>query len=220
MATPRSWLPRSWLRRNRLALVALPFLLALAMAANGQRVVDYWWPSEAHVRVAPGAGGYVRLSARVKDANGPATSTFRVRYVGARTVTTVPPEFDGDLPPELDIPSGVRVWQVTLHFEAPPDDVIGDCEVTVLDSADRDYRLGLSYVSKDAVDGGYPCVPADDPGPQYAFEKGPVVPDSGLDDDDDPRPPSYDYAVYVVMPKDRRPDRVRVSLKLPKYAEF
>lgn len=211
---------RTWLRTNRRALVALPFLLVLAFAANAQRALDYWWPSEPRYAAAVDDAGYARLVDSVIDANGSQERRIEVRVVDTAEVSATE-DYQGDDPRPVTVPGDLRLWRITLHVKSDPATSLGGCQIQVLDAADRQYDPGTAIVDDSAASGqGFACVPADDPGPQLALSPGPVEPDSGLDSDDDARPPEYDKYVYVVMPADREPDRVRVWFELPDYAEL
>ena len=98
--------PPSWWRRNRVALVALLPMLALALAASSFRYVSIYRPTTFVAgQVATGSTG--RFLAPVPGAEPPTT-----RDVSITLVSATPHASSGD----LSAAKGTRLWEVELEF--------------------------------------------------------------------------------------------------------
>jgi hypothetical protein len=195
---------RAWLRRNRWGLVALPVAAALAVAANSQRLHDYWWSTDLRNAGATGdEGEWVTWTDSFSDAAGPGTRTFRVKVSNA--------ESPGDVDvSELELPSDLTVWQITMDFEAAPDQVLFGCRLALLDDDGNryDYRL-LRGVADDL----WPCVPADHPGPSTSISAGePRTVAPGEE-----RPPTWTTRPVVMVPRTAKITQVLLWWEQPDY---
>jgi hypothetical protein len=112
----------SWLRRNRWGLLALPVTAALAVGANAQRLQDYWWDKDLRLAGATGSQGeWVEWSDSFSDAAGDGTRTFRVKVTGSESIDAAGPSAESA---DLELPSDLTGWRVTMDFEAAPDQVL------------------------------------------------------------------------------------------------
>jgi hypothetical protein len=156
----------SWLRRNRWGLLALPVTAALAVGANAQRLHDYWWDQDLRLAGATGSRGqWVEWSDSFTDAAGDGTRTFRVKVTGSGPVDAASAESA-----DLELPSDLTGWRVTMDFEAAPDQVLFGCRLALVD--DRGNRYLFRPIVNSLMQGMHPCVPDDNPGPQPSISAG------------------------------------------------
>lgn len=200
-------------RRAVLTVAAVPFALALALGASSERLVDRWWPTFPHERLAASADGSVTLRDTVEDPKGRHPRVVTMRYVSIQQVTTFQDE-PGDDEQPVRLPSGQVMWRLVLHYAADPDTIVGSCVVQVRDEHGREYAPGVG----DAVEDAFvftSCTPVGAPGPMAALSKDevPKAPDP-------PRPAEYDRWYHVIMPAGVEPHDVRVWFDTPRYAEF
>ena len=180
---------KSWLRRNRWVLVALPVAAALAVAANAQRLHDYWWDRDLRHAVATGSRDeWVTWTGPFSDATGSGTRSFRVK------VTSTESPGRGDVA-KLKLPSDLTGFRVTMDFEAAPDQVLFGCRLALLDADGNRYlyRPMVNNLTQDI----WPCVPQDHPGPAPSISAG--EPRTALPGED--RPPSWTTQPVVVVPR-------------------
>lgn len=197
----------TFIRSQSRALLALPLLLALAVAASGQRVVDLWWPYTMHAEVALDAGGTAHFETTVEtQSNGRVPLRLSVRHVSTEPVQTV--RLSGD--EEVPVPAGFDAWRVRVHVEADPAAILGACQVLLRDTEGREYIAGTRPLEGGALDLAS-CQPPDAENP------------SGLDMDADRtsnRPPAYDRDAVFLLPEGAVPVEVRVSPDLHLYGAW
>lgn len=196
----------TFLRRNARSLVALPFLLVLAVAASGQRMVDLWWPSGMHSEVAADPSGTARFDTVADVQTGPQRQRIAVRFVAAEPTDRMP-MLDGS---EVAVPEGFRAVRVRVHVETDPENVIGACQVLLRDDAGATYAAGTALFDGGVSDVGS-CQPRDVENPS-GFAVDATKPST--------RPPAYDRDVVFVLPRDARPTTVRVSPDLFHYTDW
>jgi hypothetical protein len=197
----------SWLRRNRWGLLALPLTAALAVGANAQRLHDYWWDQDLRLAGATGSQGeWVQWSDSFSDAAGDGTRTFRVRVTGSESIDAASAESA-----DLELPSDLTGWRVTLEFEAAPDQVLFGCRLALVD--DNGNRYLFRAIVNNLMQDMHPCVPDDNPGPQPSITAGeprPVV--YGGE-----RPRQWTTRPVVVVPRTAKITEVLLWWEQPDY---
>lgn len=197
---------RAFLRSQRTALVVLPLLLVLAVAASAQRMVDLWWPFGMNDRVAVGDDGTARFETSVEVQRGRVPLRVAVRHVSTEPSDTVTLSGDEEVP----VPPGFDAWRVRVHVTADRAAVLSACQVLLRDTAGREYAAGTRPLADGALDLAS-CQPSDIENP------------SGLDMDADRstnRPPEYDRDAVFLVPEGTTPAVVRVSPDLHHYADW
>ncbi|WP_377641397.1 hypothetical protein [Oryzobacter terrae] len=199
---------RAFLRGQRVALLALPVLLVLAVLASGQRVVELWWPYEMLERVALDGRGTAHFSTTTETQSaGMVPVELSVRHVETRPADAV--ELLGG--EQVPVPPGLDAWRVRVHVEAAPTTVLTTCQVLLRDTRGREYASGTT-----ALAGGVADLASCQPG-------GDVVNPTVFDMDADresTRPPQYDRDAVFLLPEGAVPEVVRVSPDLHLYADW
>lgn len=183
-----------WWRRNRWALAALPVVLALTVAAAGDRVRTLWWEQGLHRPTTVAPGDTVDFHQRVYAGAAGGTAAVDVR-VGLDAVRDV-----RDVPEDLELPPGTRAVQVDLTLAADPDVVLVGCHLAVRDADGTryDYAGGIAGGGQPVV----PCVPEDATGPWPSLGE---KLDEELSDPTGeaiPRPATWTVSPLVVVPED------------------
>lgn len=195
-----------FLRRNARPLLAIPVLLALAVAASGQRMVDLWWPSGLHDRVDLDARGMAAFDTVADLQTGPRRQHVEVRLVEVAATDRMPMQ-DGS---DVAVPPGFHALRVRVHVETDPETVLSTCQVLLRDDAGATYPAGTAV-----FDGGTndlaSCQPTDVENPS-GFEVDAAKRST--------RPPAYDRDAVFVLPEGVRPVTVRVSPDLFRYADW
>lgn len=207
MSPPPLQQDRTWWRRNHWGLIALPLLLALALAAGSSRVHDYWWLRGFHDRVQV-TDGVASLVDEYDDGHlqYPIEARYSLSSFDPADITLI----DGD-----PLPPGVRAWQVRLHVEADPDMSLSGCQVALVDSEGNQFGKQDSGL---LISSGFDdCVPSDRPGPQPEF--GSTAPPK-LGEGQEPRPAEYDTSSVFVLPEESDPAAIRLWYFLPTYVEL
>ena len=194
----------TWWRRNRWALLALPFLLVLAVAASSYRVITTWQPWQLTDPVEAGPGQPARLVDEGIDLDG---STYPIDVLlssGTLRQATRATDSYGDVQELPEIP-GTVVWRVELAVSADPETKLTGCRLRLVDEKGREttyssVRPGISLPSD-------PCVPRLDV-------------DIFADEDEPPppRPESYTRPIYFRTTDDFVPVRMDVYWDTPTYA--
>jgi hypothetical protein len=196
---------RSWLRRNRWGLLALPVTAVLAVGANAQRLQDYWWDKDLRHAAATGRQSeWVSWSDSFTDATGAATRSFRVKV--ASTESTGPVDLK-----ELELPSELTGWRITMDFDAAPDQVLFGCRLALLD--DKGNRYYYRAIVNDLTQDIWPCVPGDHPGPRPSITAG--EPRTVMPGEE--RPPRWTTQPVVVVPRDAHITQVLLWWEEPDY---
>ncbi|MBK8732992.1 MAG: hypothetical protein IPL93_09040 [Actinomycetales bacterium] len=199
--------PPSWWRRNRVALVALLPMLALALAASSFRYVSIYRPTTFVAgQVATGSTG--RFLAPVPGAEPPTT-----RDVSITLVSATPHASSGD----LSAAKGTRLWEVELEFAADPGVPLTGCTIELLDVAGQVYGTAggkpVPATGRDRT--AYPgCVPDATPGPELDLD-GRVIPATGRQ-----RPASWPVLAVIAIPTSGTPVAVRIHWGPPDYAQL
>ncbi|MFT4263524.1 MAG: hypothetical protein QM572_09095 [Nocardioides sp.] len=206
---------RKWLRRNRWGLVALPAAAALLVAANGQRIQDWWWDAELHYASATGEQGeWVHYAEDFEDAAGKGTRELDFRITGLERVTS----YTNRLGTTTRITDDVYdAWRVTFEGRADPDTVLTGCSLalTEADGTRYAYLADADGVDQDLL---YPCLPFEDYGPSESIVAGAGRQLDGGDPDADPRDPSWTVEPLVFVPKGTRITGVMLWWRPPHYA--
>jgi hypothetical protein len=175
----------AWFRRNWWALLALVPVFVATFAFQIPEMYASYWKSEPREPVsAPGGTGGT------------------VTYAGARMrLASLAPVTDlttHDRQP-FQPPSGTRVWQATIEFEAAGADAIGGCSLYLEDDQGRTYESNPSELSSARV--GYASCLRDIP----------ATPS-----------PTFQTVAYFVLPASARATAVRITIvtQLPRYARL
>lgn len=201
---------RGWWRRNRYGLFALPVVFALAVAANGIRLDDYWWDTGLRSATSGSQGEFVSYQQEYRDALGQTSRTLKVRVDGVREVAELPKEYGDPIP----VPTGMRALQVDLSFEADPQQSVYGCQLALRDTQDTRYEFtaNLATLSQDHPS---PCHSLDHPGPKppvFAGEARGTRPG-------EERPSTWTTAPIVFVPKDATITQVLMWWEKPEYLQ-
>jgi hypothetical protein len=179
-----------WLRRNRWGLLALPATVVLAAGANAQRVQDFWWKNDLrHAAATAVPGEWVTWTDDFDDSAGRGTRSLRVKLTAAGPVAG---------PADVGLPSDLTPWQVTMHFEAAPDQVLYGCLLALRDAGGNRYEYRSTADSLGQDD--WPCLPGQRVGPRPALTPGrPRAATPGED-----RPPDWTTRPVVLVPRSAR----------------
>lgn len=196
----------SWWRRNRLWLLLIVPLLALAFAASSFRLVTLYLPWEWSRPISADDSIGV-LQQRYVELDG----VRRDREVQVEVLSVLSYETLGG----LQAVDGATLWRVWLELTAEPEQFLSGCEVELADADGNryDFRSGL-----EAAGGGYhltpfliSCVPQDAPGPTVEPLSGEVVP-SEIE-----RPGTWREEVFIAVPEGVEPTAVRIGWHTPEY---
>lgn len=197
----------TWWRRNRWALLALPFALLLAAAAAGDRIGAFWWQSGLHQGVRAGVGETLDYRFTRDDADGEHPVEVGIAVESVVETTT------GWRDEQLTLPPGAKALRVTLRFTADPRAVLRDCTIALraADGTRYDYTADMGG----AFQPYWPCVPPEAPGPGAVVLAGLAATDEG-----DPRPETYTVEPVILVPADADPAAVLIWWGYPRYAEL
>lgn len=199
---------RSWWRRNRLAVLAIPVVLVLAVAANGLRLERFWWNTEFRSATAGQQGEFVTFHQDYTDYLGSTSRTLKVRLEGVTEVAEVTKTYGGAQP----IPDGVRALRVDLSFEADPEQSVSGCWLGLVDDEGTMYEFDEGFLDI-AQDEPFACHELARPGPRVPTFKGQtreVTPG-------EERPASWQMHPVVLVPEDAEITEVRLWWELPQY---
>lgn len=199
----------TWWRRNRWALLALPFLIALTVAVGSYRILTIWNPWNPTDPLPAAVGESVTLVDDLEDAGDGYSVEVSLTAGPAHQVTTTQDTYGEQV--ELPEIPGTVVWQVDLHVDADPSQILGGCRLRLIAEDGRETfyspaRPGPS-LPLDA------CVPPEAPGPQadigITFEEEEPPP---------PRPQTYTRPILFRTADDFVPARLDVMWATPTYA--
>lgn len=194
-------------------LVALPFIIALAILASSQRMLNahLQWQLTSPVRAVDGTAHLVQDYTR-----------FGVTYSMEVTmtvldVTTTTQVVEGFQ--TLEGPPGGVLWQIEAEFAAPPEEVLSFCEGAIVSDgvSYSPHAAKLDATTKENIltsGNTLPCTPAETPGPQYEFF-GP-----GIEPAETPRPPRWRSSFSFALPAGVQPEELRVWWHRPVYLSF
>lgn len=202
---------RGWWRRNRWALLALPFAAALALVLGAYRVHTFWWTTHLTEATHAPAGDTATLTDTFEDAQGAHTRTVTMGAGPAEVVTTYPGHSGEPLP--VDEVPGTQVWRFELHVEAAPDQVLSACQMELVDDRGRTFQVRHSEIGWELPQDL--CVPDGLTGPEY--DLGELWADLEEDEDRPPRPESYSVPIYVRLTDGAAPAQAKVYWAVPKY---
>lgn len=200
----------TWWRRNRWALLALPFVLALALAVSGYRILTIWNPWHLTDPVEGEAGQTVHLVQDVVDGGDGFTVDVELTAGPARQVTTVRDD-TGEEKPVLMTPADSVMWQIDLDVQADPTTVLRQCTLRLVDAQGRE--TANLFAVPGITSALSPCVPQATPGPDLDIGLG-----LDLDDGGPERPENYTMPLVFITSEDFVPARLDVSWATPRYA--
>jgi hypothetical protein len=188
--------------------VALPFVLAAALAASSYLVEDRWWLERPRVAVVADQGEWAELMDTRYDRRGDVPIELRARLVGLDDAV----EAFGGSGDGLALPAGTRGVAVALELTADADVPLTGCQLSLIGADGTHYAYQSSTPS--ITQATSPCVPPDAPGPGLdLFE--------GLDTSDgERRPDLWSVSPVVVVPTDVDVVEVRLTWGPPRYLVF
>ena len=196
--------PPGWWRRNRIALLLLPVLAALAALSASFVMLTLYLPWEYHRAHVSTDGSPVHLQQSYVDGDRVVSVDVTVRIVDVRTAAT-----EGD----VTAAPGSRLWVVYFGLQAPADSVLEICQVTLVDAAGRVYGTNGGTTTTGAPTFGVTtCVPEGATGPRIGFP--------GMPDDSTPRPESWGHQAVIAVPEDVQPVAARIGWHQPDYVEL
>lgn len=202
-------------RPSRWWIAGVPLAIASMLASSAFRVHDQWYiAGQHHATAKVDQGEWARTTLSYKDAHGPATRTFDVRFGGwGETTPDVEKRLgSGD---RSTLPEGMVAREVKLDFRAAPDQTMRNCILTLVDDQGRVFRLGDLVGPLGELD---VCVPKDTPGPEFAYTEGQKRGETP--EGDDPRPAEWMVTPAIVTPKDATFVELRVSYEDPDYVSI
>lgn len=187
----------SWWRRNRWALLALPFVLALVAVSGASRLVNFWWPSQLGEPVAATVGEPVAFTAQTWDEQGARTSIDLSVLVGPTVEAVDWTDADGMLQ-RVPYVEGTRVWRTDVTFTAPPQQDPTVCFAEVVDTRGRT----TTYTTTAVGASGLPLSPCS---PPFSLS------------DEGPRQETWTVPVLVRLTADVEPRELRIWWQPPEH---
>ncbi len=187
----------TWWRRNRWALLALPFVLALVAVSGASRLVNFWWPSQLREPVVASVDEPVAFTAQTWDDAGEETSIDLTVSVGPTTQTQDFTDGDGMLQ-TVPYVEGTTVWQTEVTFTAPPEQDPTLCYAEVVDTQGRTTTYATSALGAT----GLPLSPC---APLFSLSQ------------EGPRDESWTVPVLVRLTSDVQPAELRIWWQPPDY---
>lgn len=206
---------RTWWRRNRWALIALPFVMVGALAASSSLVKPWWYEKGFHAGTVS-TTDTVTFSDPYDDGFLRYDREFTAKLTGVASFTRRELAGDPPIPGAVSMPAGTRAWGVGLEFTADPDIVLTGCSVGVVGDDGRLYVLGRYLDAAQPVTNIQECVPDDTPGPAVTFGETEVT----SPDPEHARPGTWKKYVFGVLPRGVEPRAVRIWWMPPRYAEI
>ncbi|HSO64573.1 MAG TPA: hypothetical protein VLQ78_05670 [Ornithinibacter sp.] len=212
--TPDTTEPEPPRRPSRWWIAAVPFAIALMLAASGYRVQVFWFEEGQHRPIASAdAGEWAAATGTYTDAHGETSRTYAVRFAGLGGESTA---YEDSLGTEVVLAEGMVARTVDLEFEAAPDQALTSCTLTLVDDRGRRYSLGGG--TSPLGDPVHGCVPADTPGPRLAVLSGDER--GATPEGTDPRPGRWTTSPAIAVPKGARLVELRVSFEDPDYVSL
>lgn len=201
-------------RPSRWWILAIPFAVALMLAASGYRVSDFWFYNGQHrVLASADAGGWARATETYTDVFGDTTRTYAVRLAGLGEESST---FVNGRDEPITLTDGMVARTVELEFEAEPDQALTSCTISLIDDEGRRFDNGGN--TSEVANETYACVPEETPGPSVAVLDTDVR--GATPDDTQPRPTRWTTSPQVVVPRDATIVEVRVSFQYPGYVRL
>ena len=201
----------TWWRRERLALVLLPIAIVTAFVASSSRVDDYWWSRGFHQEADRTAAGVATIDDEYDDGTLRYDIKAKIALESARPITSVK---GSDRP--VGSPTGTRVWEVRLRWDADPQVPLVGCKIALYSSSGAQYLASSLGFDPNGITPIQDCVPDETTGPKPTLDgTEPEQPEGEA-----ARPQTYSTRVYVVVPNDVEPTAVRIWWFLPRYAEL
>ena len=197
----------SWWRSNRLWLLAMPVLLALALLASTQRLVSVYLPWD-QTRPLSATDNMVHYRQRYKQIDEWFERDVRVRLVAMTAVD----EFGS-----VRAADGAQLWRVDLELRADPDQVLDLCTVElVADGTHYGNMAGQVAINEQELPAvpNASCDPPDAPGPHFEPYSTTIIPPES------PRPDKWQRAFAFAVPKGVTPTEFRLWWNTPEYAVF
>lgn len=188
----------TWWHRNRWALLALPFVLALVAVAGASRLVNFWWPGQLREPVPAAVGQPLRYTVNPADGGEASDATL---VVGPTTEAQFVTDADG-MAQRVPYVEGTRVWATDLTITAPVEDDLSLCYARVVDSRGRTSSYNSSTLEAQGVP-FTPCSP-----PRSTDE---------LFDDAWVRDETYTVPVLFRLAADAEPVELRLYWDEPEY---
>lgn len=206
---------RGWWGRNRLALLAIPILLALVVAANGSRLERYWWNTDLRSATTGQQGEFIRFQQDFTDAVGDTSRTLEIRLDDLTDLDEIPSAYGAPAP----IPDGLRGVRVDLSFKADPDQPLQGCWLGLVDEDGTRYEFDTTFADTSQTE-SFPCYEFGKPGPRTPFMPG----DKRVTNPGEERPAAWQTHPIVFVPEDVRitemvmwwyglPEHVRVQVR-------
>ncbi|MGD8149962.1 hypothetical protein [Ornithinimicrobium sp. Y1694] len=195
----------TWWRRNRWALLALPFVLVLAAVAGSYRIWAMWNPLHLTDPTEAAVGQEVRLVTALEDETGPYAVDVTLSAGPVEVVTDYVDGY-GERQPFPEV-ANTRVWRTELTVAAEPGSPLSACQARFTDGEGREttYASGPNLGAPSL--GPDPCRP---PAPEGGEPWELPAPDE--------RPATWTVPVYVRLVQDAVPQRVDVWFATPRYA--
>jgi hypothetical protein len=195
-----------WLRRNRWALISLVLLIPLAVLASSFRMINVYLPWTYHARHAS-SDGRVHLQQTYNGNERDITIDVTASLFAVDHGTTFG---------KISAVPGSTLWKVSVSLYAEPDVILNGCSVWLVDGQEREYGTEggkTAEYSSDLQDRAA-CVPKNAPGPKYDYFSNAITPSEVT------RPPSWCFDVYIAVPSDVKPTKVRLGWHEPDYVEL
>lgn len=199
---------RTWLRANRWWLLALPFAIAVMLAASSYRVNTFWWENGFHDETGRSEPGKpIKVVNHFEDSVGETTRTFSVTFTGLSEVDEIPIQYDAP----IKTPDGMTAYKVHLDFEADPQQDMNYCTVSLIDVDDNHYVLPSSGGPTGAINF---CVPLDTPGPTTPLLK---EDKRGQTEFTEPRPRKWSVEPIVLAKEGAKLTEARIAFSWPEF---
>lgn len=200
--------PTSWWRRNRYGVLALPVVIALAVAANGIRLDDWWWSADLRSATTGQQGEPVDFHQEYDDAVGATTRSLSVRLDDVVELDAVPQSFGDPVP----VPEGLRALRVDLSFEADPDQSVYGCRLALRDADGQRYEYSSNIDTIRQAEPS-PCHSLEQPGPKPPIFEGQT---RGVVAGEE-RPPTWRTQPVVLVPAEAEITEVLLWWEQPEH---
>lgn len=205
---------RSWWRRNGGWLLAMPLILALAIAAASQRMVNTYlrWQNSGPITAVDGTA---HLSQDFEHFEEPHHLELTATLVNVST-----PEHVEEGWSTIAAAPGGALWRIDVEFHADPDQLLTGCQGILVSDG---VRYGPNEAKIDVESGAaFPsgfghtvrCVPDETPGPSLGLLE------PGIEPAKTPRPPQWVSSFTFVLPAGVTPEELHLWWHQPQYLRF